>query len=209
MRTATPSLGLSLVLLGLWPAAAADHADGPALLEDPAADIQDVYAFVAPQDPSRLVLVMTVHAFATEASRFSPRVDYVLEVAQNISLGAAYELRCRFSDGPDRRYTCTGPEGVEAVGAVGVASGGGRLRAWAGLADNPYFFDREAYQTSLARSRGEAAAGSGLCGLEGGVGIDTFAGTNVLAIVLEVDSALFTEDGADPQLLVWGRTERR
>lgn len=198
------ALAVVLVAAG---ALAADHADGPALADDPAADILDVYTFVAPADPTRLVLVMTVHPFAVVGSRFSPRVDYVFHVEQNIGLGDVFDFRCRVDD---RAYTCIGPGGLEAAGTLDAQAGDAAFRAWAGLADNPYFFDREAFGASRARLRGDAAAGPGLCGVEGGAsGRDFYAGTNALAIVLELPSALVTDDGAIPQLLVWGRTVRR
>jgi hypothetical protein len=40
---------------------AADHRDAPAISERPVADINDVYAFLAPDDPDQLVLAMTVN----------------------------------------------------------------------------------------------------------------------------------------------------
>ncbi len=188
-------------------AIAADHADGPALAEDPAADILDIYTFVSPNDAARLVLVMTVHPFATVTSRFSPRVDYIFHVEQNTGLGDVFDFRCRFDD---RAYTCIGPDGLEASGTLDAEASDATFRVWAGLADNPYFFDREAFAASRARLSGEAADGPGLCGVEGGAnGRDFYAGTNALAIVLEFPSALVSGGGETPQLLVWGRTVRR
>ncbi len=199
-------LALALLCFAV-PASAADQGDGPALMGDPAADVADVYAFVSPADSTRLVLVMTVHAFATESSRFSPRVDYLLHVEQNIGLGAVFDFRCRFDD---LAYECTGPGGLVGTGTLGSAGGGAPFRVWAGLADNPFFFDREAFDASLARLRGAPEQERGLCGVEGGVGgHDYFAGTNVLAIVLELPSSVVTDGGETPELLVWGRTVRR
>jgi hypothetical protein len=52
--------GLALLAAGL-PAFAADHRDAPAMRERPVADINDVYAFLAPDDPDQLVLAMTIN----------------------------------------------------------------------------------------------------------------------------------------------------
>ena len=58
-----PSLKLSCVLVvaiaGVAPAA--DHREAPLIREDLTADIADVYAFLNPDDPDRLVLAMTVN----------------------------------------------------------------------------------------------------------------------------------------------------
>ena len=47
----------------------ADHRDSPLADEDPAADINDVYAFINPNDPTKLVVAMTVNGFAVPAVR--------------------------------------------------------------------------------------------------------------------------------------------
>ena len=51
---------LVALVFALAPAVAADHRDSPAGNEDPLGDINDVYAFVDPNDSSRVVLAMTV-----------------------------------------------------------------------------------------------------------------------------------------------------
>ncbi len=195
------------ILLGASVALAADHADGPALTDDPAADILDVYAFVSPTDPSRFVLALTVHAFATETARFSPRVDYIFTVEQNVPFGEVYDFRCRFDT---QAFECVGPGELSASGPLGAAAGDDSFRAWAGLADNPFFFDRDAFSRSVARLRAEPADGPGLCGVEGGAnGGDFYAGSNVLALVLELPSTVVNDAGDRPKLLIWARTVRR
>lgn len=46
---------------------AADHAEAPLVAEDPAADIADVYAFLDPNDNSKVVLAMDVEGFVVPA----------------------------------------------------------------------------------------------------------------------------------------------
>jgi len=62
----------------------ADHRDAPTADEDPAADIADVYTFINPLDPSKLVLAMTVNGFAVPAVRstysLGPEVLYQFKI---------------------------------------------------------------------------------------------------------------------------------
>jgi hypothetical protein len=68
------TLTLALLLLaGPWSGAVrgADHRDSPLSSEDPVVDINDVYVFVSPTDPSKIVFAMTVNGFAVPAVRSS------------------------------------------------------------------------------------------------------------------------------------------
>src|ERR1043165_2824430 len=61
---------------------AADHGDAPLADEDRPADIDDVYAFLDPNDNSRLVVIATLYGFivpgeAVNFSAFDPRVRYL------------------------------------------------------------------------------------------------------------------------------------
>ena len=62
----------------------ADHRDAPLIDEDPTADIADVYVFVNPNDPDRVVFAMTVNGFAVPAVRnsysFSQDVLYQFKI---------------------------------------------------------------------------------------------------------------------------------
>ena len=102
------------VLLGVLlagTARAADHRDGPGVKADIAADINDVFAWMAP-DAARVYLVMTVFPFATEEARFSDSAQYVFHTNSGAAFGqitspevnivctfnAAQEITCRVGD---------------------------------------------------------------------------------------------------------------
>src|SRR5262252_10139426 len=53
-----------------------DHFSGPRALADPAADLTDLYAFLAPDNPQRLVVVMDVFGKAGPGAVFSDAVIY-------------------------------------------------------------------------------------------------------------------------------------
>src|SRR5215470_8245975 len=53
-----------------------DHFSGPRALTDPAADISDVFAFPAPDNPHHLVLIMDVFGKSGPSAVFSDAVIY-------------------------------------------------------------------------------------------------------------------------------------
>src|SRR5262252_46647 len=79
------ALGFTFFSLPAAPTEAADHGDAPLADEDRPADIDDVYAFLDPNDNSRLVLIATVYGFivpgeAVNFSAFDPRVRYLFGI---------------------------------------------------------------------------------------------------------------------------------
>ena len=83
-----PVLSFLLVFcLGLGGIAfAADHRDAPTVNEDAAGDINDVFAFVDPTNPSRLVLAMTVSPFAVPqvgGYAFGREILYQIKIDNN------------------------------------------------------------------------------------------------------------------------------
>jgi hypothetical protein len=186
---------------------ASDHLDGPRATADTQADITDVFAFTSPEDPSKVVLAMAVTPYASDASTFSGSVDYAFRVQRVDALqpltldGVALDVVCDLAgaDVAAPTMTCTGPGGVTAnavVGAIGAA--GGAMRVFAGLRSDPAFLDRQGLLASVASGRASFT------------GQNAFAGANVLAIVVELDSSLFDGDaGGRPVLAVAAETVRR
>ena len=226
-------IAVSVLAAGLLcrTASAADHADGPRASADPSADITDVFAWMSP-DAGRLNLVMDLVRNATPASRFSDSVQYVFHTTSRVSFGAppspevdvvcvfnrAQKIRCRVG----RRLEVAG----DASDPNGVTSPDGRLSVFAGLRDDPFFFNLAGFRAT-ARAVA-AAAGSltfdpaGCPALDaatsaalvdqlrtapgGGPPVDNFARFNVLAIVVSVRKSLVTRGG--PIVAVWGGTNR-
>jgi len=198
---------------------ASDHKDSALLAADHAADIADVYTFRSPVHPDNVVLVMTVSGFIppSEASTtfFDPGVLYQWKLDNN---GDAVEdlviqafvtgtgghqvmhfrgpapasqigATSRVIDGPE---TATVPVSNGATPMIASRSG---MTVFAGVRDDPFFFDLVQFKKIIA---GEAAAFRN-------PGIDSFAGTNVLAIAVELPSARL----GGPRLGVWGTTSRQ
>src|SRR6266567_7478947 len=88
-KVATPALAfLASISLALQTAPlinAADHAESTSVAGDPGADIADVFAFLDPNDNSKVVLAMDVEGFVVPSellnlSFFSPDVTYRFEI---------------------------------------------------------------------------------------------------------------------------------
>jgi hypothetical protein len=201
-RYLTKTLIAALALCpALW-AQAADHLDAP-LLRTPNVgdrDINDVYVFQSPANPSNSVLVMTVNPFAgrvnpagtMSGSTFGPTVDYQFLVDNNgdAAPDIVYSTTFTAPAGGSQVLTMTRTAGGSttsfASGStesnIGIA-GGGTVRA--GLFDDPFFFDLVGFNNGFAFT-----------------GADTFAGANTSAIVLEVPSA----DLGAQNVGIWART---
>lgn len=172
---------------------ASDHLDGPAVTADPQADLTDVFAFTSPDTPGRVVLALTVTPFATDASTFSPLVDYAFRVQRVEALAPSppaldptpRDVVCTFDTATPQHVTCAAPGGLSATAVVGDPAGGSAtgMRVFAGLRADPAFFDR---QGALATVTSGAASFTGH---------DSFAGANVLALVVEVDRGAFALRG--------------
>src|SRR5216117_254497 len=197
---------------------ASDHKDSALLAADHAADIADVYTFRSPVHPDNVVLVMTVSGFIppSEASTtfFDPGVLYQWKLDNNgdavedlviqafvTGTGGHQVMHFRGPAAPsDIGSTNRVSNGLEtATVAVSnsptpiVASRNG-MTVFAGVRDDPFFFDLVQFKHIIA---GEATSFRN-------PGIDTFAGTNVLAIVVELPSSLL----GNSKLGVWGTTSR-
>jgi len=197
---------------------ASDHKDSALLAADHAADIADVYTFKSTVNPDNVVLVMTVSGFIppSEASTtfFDPNVLYQWKIDNDgdavedlviqafvTGTGGHQVMHFRGPAAPAATGTTDrvvlGPEtatvGVSNGAAPIVASRGG-MTVFAGVRDDPFFFDLVQFKKIIA---GEATAFRN-------PGVDTFAGFNVLAIVAEVPSSLL----GGQKLGVWGTTSR-
>ncbi len=216
----------------LLPAAAlaADHIDSPAAVADPAADITDLYAWTS-SDASKINLVMDVTPFAGDSASFSDAVQYVFHVNSSAGYGmAATEtlILCQF-DAAGAVECWAKDEYVkgDASAEAGLSSAGGKLKVFAGRRNDPFFMEftgfTETVKAVLAAAPSldfdsdgcpalDGATSAVLVGqLQSGAGgaaaSDTFAGSNVLSLVIEVDKSIVNSGG--PILGVWASSHTR
>ncbi len=211
------------------PLYAADHADGPAVRADPAADINDLFAWMS-QDAEKLYLALSVFPFASAGSRFSDSVQYVFHIGSGTEFGGVAddgEIICTFNAAQDVQCWA-GETSVlgDASSPAGLVSDDGRLRVFAGPRNDPFYFNLSGFNATTRIVAGAApsltfdAAGCPMVDAatsnvlvtqlrtnpEAGPPLDDFVGGNVLALVLEVDKSLVAGNG--PIVGVWASTNR-
>jgi len=199
---------------------AADHAEAPLVEADQAADIADVYAFVDPADSSKVILAFDVHGFIVPGENanlgsFDSDVLFRFNIENTGDASPDRAILVRFSKQTSRTQpqtaTITMPRGEDssvfsftapttvssATAAVATspvvttdpASG---VSFFAGLTDDPFFFDIPAFNRFVGSVLGNAVDPTLLAR-----GRDTFAGYNVNMIALSVPESLLQGPAGD------------
>lgn len=183
------SLLLSLSVL------AADHRDSPVATNDPAADINDVYAFVNPNDARELIVAVTLVPLANAKSQFSDVVDYRI----HLDNGSGEQLvTCTFPGAT--RVNCSGPGALSASGSIGAqVRGSGGLRLFAGLRDDPFFFDLDAFNATRAAVAPRFRS----------PGVNFFKDAGTLAIVLGIPTSAINAGGQRNVVKIYSSTKRQ
>lgn len=220
--------------IGVGPAlvSGADHLDAPTVKTDKRIDITDIY--VARRGTSRTTLILNVNPLTSPAgartAAFRPSALYELKIDTDRNAIADVAYRIRFgsavplADGAVRQSfeirRATGASARTNVWAgtriaIGTTTAAGRAprvatlagggAAFAGVRDDPFFFDLVGFthfkERLLAGSTNEADLFSGFSGT------DTFAGTDVSAIVLDVPNSAI--GGSGRNIGVWGTVSIR
>lgn len=228
LRALAIGLGASLIAGGatLWTLRAADHVDGPATTAEPTADIDDVYAWMSP-DTTDLNLVMTIGRDVPGSFRLSDRVQYVFHTTSRASFGAQpgpeYNIICEAETNGQIR--CWAGNDVflrgDASNTAGLESRDARLKIYAGVRNDPFFFNL-AGLAAVNRTVGgvagslsfdpagcpqldAATAGTLVSTLR--TGKDDFLGFEAFALVVSIDKSLVTRNGSI--VSVWGSTHRK
>jgi Domain of unknown function (DUF4331) len=193
---------------------AADHLDAPTVRSDGRIDINDVYVFQsgANQTGSQTVLAMTIDPAAglLSPTSFRPGAVYQFNVSTNGDTIPEIAYRIKFggvrangtqamsvlrANGAGNPISGAGGSSVGSGSSYQTISLAGGGMAWAGLRDDPFFFDLDAFKHFKAT----LLAGGGLADLAGLVDCtrtnpgptDFFRGLNGMAIVLQLpDSAV-------------------
>lgn len=202
----------SFTLLLAYPLAdgrAADHREAPALLSNPSADITDVYTFVSPQNPDNVIVIANFVPDAPPEAGFPKRgiqLHFDLDgnaIADrsftfkfgNSKKDGAQKVKATLSGSPDAslnrklvkgKTTAPGdpPRFIDARAGI---------TAFAGLVDDPFFGDMRALDRPFVCPPG----------------VDSYAGKNVLSIVLELPPGVFVPGASQvPPFGLWVETKR-
>jgi hypothetical protein len=166
---------------------AADHLEAPLAKANHALDITDIYAFDA-ANSKNTVLVVDVNPLAGVVSgkKFDTDGTYDLNIDKNGDYVADAVYRVTFgSSAPDGKQSLTLKRNGATIltGKTSNANAGGGAKLYAGVRDDPFFFDL----TSFMRWRDPDGDGAfTYTGPTTFDGVDFFRGTNISTIVLEI-----------------------
>ena len=195
---------------------ASDHIDAPAV-KNQTTDITDLYVFNG-SDTNNLVFIGNTQGLlaptSTAAAAFDPNtliqfnIDNNGDNVEDMVIQAIYANGMMNFYGPVKpsmtgiRSKLEGPVTVSVAvtpyGATSptIATSASGIKVFAGPRDDPFFFDLNQYHAIL----GGKATGFN------NPGSDTFAGTNVLGVVIEVPKTLLNSTG---KLNVWLTTKKK
>ncbi len=198
---ATVALGATALTMGARPEAqAADHIDSPTTTDDAAADIGDFYAW---RQDDRLVAAVTFAGFDVPGSEghYDEDILYGIHIDNDGDNEADSTVWARFGQAPDGswgvRFEGIPGGDAEVIGPVNTELDAGlNLRAFAGVRDDPFFFDFDGFM---------ATNQTGTLAFDGTR--DSFEGTNVTMLIFEM--SIDGVAGGGNQVHMWTTTARR
>lgn len=194
---------------------AADHIDAPSVTNKPT-DITDVYVFRA-EDPNNMVFTVNTQGLLSPAATAEAKFDENTMIEINIdNTGDNVEdlvIQCIAKNGKMKVY---GPAAPKVTGTtsylnisklsaqvditkygqdaeIGIGDNG--VKVFAGPRDDPFFFDLVQFRKVIS---GQASSFNN-------PGNDTFAGTNVMGLVVEVPKSLLGSNNGT--INVWAETK--
>ena len=185
---------------------AADHAEAPAVAHDAGADIADAYLFLDPANTNKVVMIMTIHGFVAPQENvnlgfFDPEVRYRFELeetgdakvddtidiqfAPRTSPSTGQIATIKLPNGHKFDAPATAPSLADTPPPPVLTTNADGVVFFAGVTDDPFFFDIPAFNRFVASVRAGAPDITVFLRAR-----DSFAGYNVLAIALSVPAEL-------------------
>ena len=172
----------ALALVAAEPAQGADHLDSNAAVGDPAADITDWFAWTS-ADGESLNMIMAVTPLAGDDAAFSDATQYSFHVNAHPDLlsaaGLSTLITCQFYS--ETNLECWAQRDGSVVGYVegdpsaeaGITSSDDAIRVFAGLRNDPFYFNLDGFSEVASTVRSVVADSPGALGLDangGGAG---------------------------------------
>jgi hypothetical protein len=217
---------------------ASDHQDTPLVEFNQRYDVNDVYAFPG-SSPDRVVLVLGTSSPLTPARTPTARFGDASEVMYQLKVdndgdgveNLVFQMTFENGGNGEQRVTMVGPVrpnetgthntrvGLQApryvVGLTNRVLGSPTgTQLFAGPRDDPFFIDLEQFFRVLPDRRPESGPLSHitqgpLTFRPAGQAFDFVRGLNDLAIVIELPTAMLTDNGKHPRFGVWGTSSVR
>jgi len=194
---------------------AADHIDSPTVTNQPS-DITDLYVFRA-ENPDNLVFVANTQGLLSPAATANAQFDENTMIEFNIDNNGDHiedlVIQCIAKNGMMKVYGPFQPSVTGTTSYLGLNNFKGQVRitpygqpaivseqngikVFAGPRDDPFFFDLLRFRQIIA---GTATSFNN-------PGTDTFAGTNVLGLVVEIPKSWL---GGNGTINVWAETKKK
>ena len=215
---------------------ASDHQDTPLVEMSPRLDVNDVYAFPAPGNPSRTVLVLGTSSPLTPANTpsftFGTKDQELYQIKIDNTGDAREDLVFQVTftgKAGKQKVTLRGPVKPNEVGTLNTLVGGkqikgytntviqsGDIKLFAGPRDDPFFIDLEAFFRILPDRKPEGGPLStitqGPLTFRAASGpnpaVDFLRGINDMAIVIELPTSALANPATNGRFGVWATTSR-
>ncbi|NOT74763.1 MAG: DUF4331 family protein [Cyclobacteriaceae bacterium] len=197
---------------------AADHIDAPAVTGK-SSDITDFYAFQSPSNSANIVFVVNTQGLlapsATSAATFDSNVMLEVNIDNSTNKDGIEDLvlQVTFLNGKVQVYGPVAPtqtglsstlmsgsrkvEGsISTYGGAPSIGNSNNVQVFAGPRDDPFFFDLDQYKKVIA---GTATGFNN-------PGVDTFKGTNVMSVVIELPKTML---GSSTTVNTWATSNRK
>ncbi|MDQ2746395.1 MAG: DUF4331 domain-containing protein [Acidobacteriota bacterium] len=210
------AVGISILPLPITRSLASDHIDSPIITQDRGSDLADTFAFLDPNDNSKVVLIMSTQGFVVSGEHFGMAIfdsniryrfeientgdakpDAYVDVYYSKGLGRVTPQTATIELPNGKKFTApttvsnqeyTAPEFVVTNNSENNAS------FYAGVADDPFFLD----DTGANRMVASAIMNPGnpdLKRLSERGGRDTYAGLNTLITAVEIPVSMLKDKG--------------
>lgn len=194
---------------------AADHIDAPAVTNQ-STDITDVYVFRG-ENPDNMVFVANTQGLLSPGATAGAKFDENTMIEFNIDNNGDYVedlvIQCIAKNGKMKVYGPVAPKAtgttsylnindftaqvdITPYGQPAIVAEQKGVKVFAGPRDDPFFFDLGRFKQIIA---GTATSFNN-------PGTDSFAGTNVLGIVVEVPKSML---GGNGTINVWAESKKK
>ncbi len=190
---------------------ASDHIDSPSITQDRGSDLTDTYAFLDPNDNSKVVLIMSTQGFVVSGEHFGMAIfdhniryrfeientgdakpDTFVDVSYSKGLGRTMNQTATIELPGDKKFTApTTPSDQEYKAPEFVITANRETGStfYAGVADDPFFLDDTgANRFVLSSIKNPGRPNKSLLSERGGR--DTYAGFNTLITAVSVPASL-------------------
>ena len=212
-------LAITIVIVAIGAASyliAADHIDAPSVTGT-GSDITDFYVFQSPSNSNNMVFVVNVQGLlapaATAAASFDEEVMIEINIDNSSTKDAVEDLviQATFDDAKVKVYGPSAPiekgsnstllstsateASITTYGSNPTIGENNGIKIFAGPRDDPFFFDLNQFKAIIG----------GTATTFNNPGTDTFAGTNVLSLVIEVPKSMLGSGSIN----AWATTNRQ